>query len=180
MIRWFWNLLYETERRDFLSAFGLEESVQRLAAATERPSYRSVRETAIGKVSASRVRLHRYRPTLNNGLKPIFVGRFVEERRRVILRGKFSAAPFVKFFMTVWLAFAALWTLGALHSLLTGATRAWGFPLAGLALFAGGVALVWMCKRMARHDVAWLCAVIAEALACAPDPSHARRASMSI
>ena len=164
MIRWFWNLLYESQPMDFVSAFGLEESVQRLAAATERPNYRSTEETAIGTVSESRVRLHRYIPTLSNGLKPVFVGRFVRERGRVVLKGRFSSAPFGKVFMTVWFAFLGFMTVFGFHAVLTGAVRDWLFPLSTLGLFGGAVAVVWWCRRMARKDVAWLSELIERAL----------------
>ena len=58
MFQWFWRLLYESTPAEFRSTFGLEESVERLRAATKRSVFSSLGETAaVGKVSEQGVRL---------------------------------------------------------------------------------------------------------------------------
>ena len=159
-----WLGLYGSLAKDFPSAFNLEESVERLAAASETPNYRSTTDTAIGKVSVSRVRLHRYNPRVGNGLKPLFVGRFVRERGRVVLRGRFTVSPFGKSFMTIWFAFLLFMTFFGVKHVLTADPRAWPLPLTGAGLLAFGAVMVWWCNRLGRDDVAWLSELITRSL----------------
>jgi hypothetical protein len=63
MFQWEWRLLYESTAAEFRSAYGLDESVERLRAATKRSVFSSLGETvAVGKVSKEGVRLQRVIP----------------------------------------------------------------------------------------------------------------------
>src|SRR5437868_10832430 len=111
MIRWLWNLLYGAEAKDFVSSFGLEESVRRLAASTGRSLFSfPATQMAVGEVSASKVSLQRVVPMVRNGFKPYFIGNFLNEDGRVVLKGRFTMSRYTKAFMSLWFSFIAFWT----------------------------------------------------------------------
>jgi hypothetical protein len=169
MIRWFLDLLYGEVPAEFASAFGLEESVQRLSAATRRSVFSAfLNQTAVGTVRADRVSLQRVIPFCGNSFKPFFTGSFQVVNGRVILSGTFTMLWWVKIFQSFWFAFCLL---GSVLSILPTFRRepdAWWLPLACLGLFAAGVALVWFGKWLSRNDFAWLSAVIRDTLTIEP------------
>lgn len=79
-----------------------------------------------------------------------------------------------KVFMTVWLAFALVWTiLAALAVLravrddpgkLDGGAMPLLFPLVGIGFFVVGVAFVRACWWLSRNDIPYLTSVIQAAL----------------
>jgi hypothetical protein len=169
MIRWLIDLLYGGIPAEFESAFGLEESVRRLSAATGRSVFSALmHQAAVGTVRADRVSLQRVIPFVGNSFKPFFIGSFRASNGRVILSGKFTMLWWVKAFMTFWLGFCLLWTAMAILPLLARDPRTWWFPFAGLGMFAAGTAFVWFCKWTSRKDIPWLSAVIWDALAKEP------------
>jgi len=172
MARWFWNLIYEAEQKEFVSSFGLEESVQRLSAVTGRSVFSSLtNQMAVGKVTESAVRLQRVVPMVGNSFKPFFIGAFVEDGGRVVLTGRFTMSLYSKIFMSIWFGFIAFWTVLALLPFLTQDSNTWWFPFFGIGMFAAGIGLVWGCKWLARNDAAWLTAVIQKALSCKEPPN---------
>jgi hypothetical protein len=159
-------MLFDSTPAEFRSAFGLDESVERLRAATRRSAFASAGETAaVGKVSESGVRLRRVRPMLRNSFQPIFVGRFEQRGIGVVLQGKFTMSPFVKVFMTFWFGMVGLF---ALASLISGfnprGPHATFFRLQPFLMICFGIALVAACRWLARNDAQWLSGVIGEAL----------------
>ena len=92
MIRQAFDWLYGSAPAVFESAFGFEESVRRLAAATERSALRSIgREVAIGRVTCERVSIYKSHQLLTKrAIKMAFIGRFHEVNGRVLLTGRFS------------------------------------------------------------------------------------------
>jgi hypothetical protein len=172
MIRWFWNLLYGAEAKVFVSTYELEESVRRLAAATSRSVFSPLAEQmAVGKVTESHVSLRRVMRRVGNGFKPHFIGHFVNERGRVVLKGRFTIALFVKVFMSVWFGFLALWICLGIRPLLARDPSAWWLPVFGIGIFLAAVALVWGCKWLARNDAAWLAQLIQDALSSNEPPN---------
>jgi hypothetical protein len=167
------GLLYGSTPAEFVSAYGLSESVERLAAATKRSVFSSWGETsAVGKVSESQVRLQRVIPMVNNSFKPFFFGRFEVRDGVTVLSGRFALTLFVKIFMTVW--FGMLLLIGG--GILVSAVKAQGSapPLVliqPLLMVGGGVLLVAFGKWLSRHDVAWLSSVIERALGSAVEGS---------
>jgi hypothetical protein len=165
MMRWFGNLIYGAAPKEFLSSFGLEESVQRLSAATGRSIFSSfTSQMAVGKVTQSQVRLQRTIPMVGNGFKPFFIGSFVSEGGRVVLKGRFTMSIYSKIFISIWFGFLACWTVLALLVFLIRDPGAWWLPLFGVGMFAFGIALVRGCQWLARNDAAWLSRVIDKAL----------------
>jgi hypothetical protein len=174
MIHWFINLLYGGLPAEFESAFSLEESVQRLATATERS--RSVfssitREVAVGTVREDRVSLERAIPFVGNSFKPLFTGRFHRLDGRVILSGQFTMPLWVKVFMTFWFGF---WLVAILLSLAHD-PRTWWAPFAEIGMFAAGAAFVWFCKWISRTDIPWLSVVVHNALSREPPNNRLQR-----
>jgi hypothetical protein len=160
------GLLYGSSPAEFVSVYGLSESVERLAAATKRSVFSSWGETsAVGKVSESQVRLQRVIPMINNSFKPFFLGRFEVRDGVTVLTGRFTLTPFVKIFMTVWFGMLLLIGGGILVSGIKAPGSAPPFVLfQPLLMVGGGVLLVAFGKWLSRNDVAWLSSVIARAL----------------
>ena len=173
MIHQLLDLLYGAVPADFESAFGLEESVRRLSAATERSVFGALtHQAAVGRVSEARVSLQRVNPFVRNSFKPFYIGEFREINGRLVLSGRFTMLWWVKAFMTFWFGFCLLWTALAILPLLARDPHTWWFPFAGVGMFAVGVAFVALCKRLARNDVPWLSKVIQDALSKQPPNSR--------
>ena len=155
------------------SKYSLEESVIRLKGDTKRSVFSSLfKQNAVGKVSASKVSLQRVIPFFGNSFKPIFVGKFREEKGKVYLKGKFTTFLFSKIFMAVWFSFALLWTaLAIMQVSQTFATQAdrplvelFLFPLGGVAFIGIGVLIIKFCWKLSAKDIDYLKKVIVEAL----------------
>jgi hypothetical protein len=168
------GLLYGSTPAEFVSAYGLSESVERLAAATKRSVFSSWGETsAVGKVSESQVRLQRVIPMVNNSFKPFFFGRFEVRDGVTMLTGRFTLTPFVKIFVTVWVGMLLLVGGGMLASGVKTPGSAPPFVLIQpLLMVVGGVLLVAFGKWLSRNDVAWLSSVIGRALGNAVEGSN--------
>ena len=166
MIRWFSQLLYGSSPAEFRSAYGLAESVERLRSATKRSVFSAMGETtAVGKVTAEKVRLQRVIPMVGNSFKPFFIGHFEERGRVAVLTGEFTMLGVVKVFMTFWLGMTALFAGAALLGLFhVVGPNAWLFRLQPFLMMAFGIGLVAAGKWFARNDAAWLSDVIERAL----------------
>ncbi len=163
MFRWLWRLIYESTPAEFRSAVGLDESVERLHAATKRSVFSALSEAAaVGKVTKDSVRLQRVIPMVGNSFKPFFLGRFHVSEGRVLLTGRFTMLPIVKVFMTFWFGMVALGSVGFLLAAVS--TMPVPAVLAPLVMLGGGLAMVAFGKWLARNDVAWLSEVIEGAL----------------
>jgi hypothetical protein len=167
------GLLYGSSPAEFVSVYGLSESVQRLAAATKRSVFSSWGDTsAVGKVSESQVRLQRVIPMMNNSFKPFFFGRFEVRDGVTVLTGRFTLTLFVKIFMTVWFGMLLLVGGGILVSGVKAQGSAPPFLLfQPLLMVGGGVLLVAFGRWLSRNDVAWLSSVIGRALGNAVEGS---------
>jgi hypothetical protein len=166
MFRWFVCLLYDSTPAEFLSAYGLAESVDRLSAATKRSVFSALAETtAVGKVSEKIVRLQRVIPMVRNSFKPFFIGHFEVRGDVTVLIGKFTMLPLAKVFMSFWFVMCGLFE----GAVLLGGFKPEGpnatfFLLQPLLMIGGGIALVAAGKWFARNDAAWLSELIATAL----------------
>jgi hypothetical protein len=166
MIQWLGRLLYESTPAEFRSAFGIEESVERLQAATKRSAFSAIGEAAaVGKVSPDLVRLQRVTPMVRNSFKPFFVGRFESRDGVTLLAGRFGMSLFTKIFMTFWLGMVALFGVGFLvGSLSATASYPRQIVIGPFLMLIAGMGFVALGKWFARNDVAWLSGVIGRAL----------------
>jgi hypothetical protein len=162
----FRDLLYGSTPVEFKSAFDLEESVARLQRHTKRFAFAALSESAAtGPVSASRVRLQRVIPMVGNSFKPFFFGSFeTRDGGGVYLVGRFTMHRFAKLFMTIWFSALLLMGISAAVASIASDGNIAALVLGVFAMFAAGVGLVAFSKWLARHDIAWLTAVIERAL----------------
>jgi hypothetical protein len=166
MIQWLRRLLYESTPAEFRSAFGIEESVERLRAATKRSAFSALGEAAaVGKVSQDEVRLQRVTPMVRNSFKPFFVGRFESRDGSTLLSGQFGMSLFSKIFMTFWLGMVALFGVGFfVGNLRATASYPRQIVFGPFLMLIAGLGLVALGKWFARNDVAWLTGIIGRAL----------------
>ena len=142
MLRWFRELLHGEEPAVFPSRYPVEVAVHRLREATSRTVLETLfRQGAVGIVSSGNVALRRHRPFFHNDFSVQFMGTFITEDSKVSLRGGFRLGRFVSLFMTVWLGFAALWTVLAIFFTLVDPAN-WPLPFAGGGMFAIGTFFV--------------------------------------
>ncbi len=177
MIRSFVRGLYGSEPKEFVSAFGLAESVTRLQAATKRSVWSALAETAaVGKVSENAVRLQRVIPMINNSFKPFFIGRFELRGGVTVLTGRFTLLPLVKAFMSFWFGVTGVAAVVILVASSVGkGPDSAIFVLQPPLMIAFGIGLVAVGKWFARNDVAWLSGVIAGALGSPLDVAALRQ-----
>jgi hypothetical protein len=165
MIRWFVNLIYGSISVEWESAYGLEESVSRLRAATKRSVFSALAEpAAVGTVTESRVKLQRVIPMVRNSFKPFLVGQFVKRGEHVFLVGRFTMLGFVKVFMTVWFGFLFVFGVAAPFAQTTSKSFTLAFVFGPITMCGFGVGLVWFGKWLARNDAAWLADVVYRAI----------------
>jgi hypothetical protein len=165
MFRKLTSLIFASADSRYESAYSLEESLQRLRAATTKSHFGALaRQAAIGKVTESLVSLQRSIPFVQNSFKPFFVGRFETSGNGVVLVGQFSMHWSTKAFMVFWFGFCVLWTVLATSAVLSKPSVDWFFPLAGVGMVTAGTVLVLLGKWFARNDVQWLSRVLNEAL----------------
>ncbi len=160
---------------EFESAFGLAESVARLKDATRGSVFSNLaHETIVGRVSERRVRLQRTVPTMHNGFKPYFTGRFIERDGRIFLVGRFHRHWLVRVFMTLWFTVSA-WIAVTSAALQWGSThRHWGAVAGGGLMLVAGLALVGTGAWLSRMDRARIAGAIESTLS---GPAHADRAA---
>lgn len=164
MIQSVTQFLYGSTPAEFKSAFGLQESVERLRAATKRSAFSALAQSAaVGPVKETKVRLQRVIPMFQNSFKPSFFGRFDVRPDGVYLSGRFSLLPLVKIFMTFWLGGTIV--IGVVFG--AGAQSQGASPWGMLGCFgmtAFGIGLIALGKWLARNDADWLSNVIRTAL----------------
>jgi hypothetical protein len=148
---------------EFESAFGMQESVERLRAATQRRAFFPTKEVAAGAVTESRVSLQRVIPMVSNSFKPFFVGRFEQRGTKVFLVGHFTLNRLVKLFMGFWLFGVASISLTA--TLANGRVQdKLPFALVGIGMLLFATLLLRFGNWLSGKDPVWLSRVIREAL----------------
>jgi hypothetical protein len=166
MLRAIRSFLYGATPASFESPYTMQESVERLRAATKRSVFGALTaQAAVGKVSEGRVLLQRAIPFVGNSFKPFFVGHFESSAGGTRLVGHFTMHWLVKVFNTFWFGFCLLWTVSAIGIVgASGTLENWYFPFFGVGMLALGTLLVQVGKWFARNDAAWLTNVITNAL----------------
>ncbi|QYF94903.1 hypothetical protein KY495_06910 [Massilia sp. PAMC28688] len=165
MVRWFFQFLYGSVPVRFVSQYSIAEAILRLSKVV-KPSVLSsfAGQCAVGTVSQSKVRVERVIPFVGNAWKPFFYGTFTAGEAGAVLEGAFKFSAFTRIFMSIWFGFILFWTLLATVAILQNSPADLWFPLAGVGMFAAGVAMVRVGKWFARNDVAWLTQLIAQEL----------------
>ncbi|WP_426662844.1 hypothetical protein [Rhodanobacter aciditrophus] len=164
MYRWIKDLWVGSEPVEFVSSYGLAESVERLKAATKKWSLFNVSEqAAAGRVSEARVSLQRVIPMVGNSFKPVFVGRFEQAQGKVVLTGRFRLSWFARLFMAYWFGFCALFVALSLVAAIHKPPAAL-MSLAGAGMFALGLGMTRLFAWFSRNDPVWLSEVIRTAL----------------
>ncbi len=159
------NLLFGSSSAEFESAFPLQESIERLRAATKRTIFGALsQESAVGKVTEERVSLFRVIPFWGNSFAPFFVGSFRQVGNRVLLTGRFTMHWLVKVFSAIWFGGILYWTITAFVIVSREASPDWLFPLFGVGMLVAGILFLLLCKWFARNDPEWLSGVIRGAL----------------
>jgi hypothetical protein len=157
----FFDLLYGGIPAHFESAFGLDESVERLSAVTRDFPIFTRQLVAMGEVSRYYVSLQRPQ-SFRNGFAPHFEGEFREIDGRVQLTGRFTLISFAKTFMTIWFGITILFLVVALRQMRGGVL------LMTMALFACGILGLGMSREGWRNDISWLSRLIQDALSDKP------------
>ena len=166
------GLLFGSIPARFESDFTLEESIERLSAATQPLAFGSFfEEGAVGEVTESRVVLQRVIPAVGNSFKPFFKGSFRLENERVVLDGRFTMLLFVKIFTGVFVAFSLFFAALGIVQSAQGDPKGHGIAIVGTAMAAFCMVLVWLSRWLARNDVQWLSSLITTALCKEPLPS---------
>src|SRR5262249_19055188 len=108
----FFAPLFGSTSAEFLSDYGLQESVERLKAVVKQSVLQTLfEEAAMGKVCPDRVSIWRNTPMFGNSFRPFFIGSFQERSGRVLVAGVFTVHWSVKVFMTFWFGFLGLLTV---------------------------------------------------------------------
>jgi hypothetical protein len=162
------NFLYGSDPVEWECAYGLDESVERLRAATKKSSFSVLAEPAVvGTVTQSKVKLQRVIPMVRNSFKPFFIGQFVVRGHRVFLVGRFTLPGLVKIFMSCWFGFLGIFAIVAVAQTSFGtapASQTFALVIGPIAMGAFGVGLVAFGKWLARNDTAWLKEVVQGAI----------------
>jgi hypothetical protein len=169
MIKWPWTLLFASTPARFESAYGLDESVQRLAAASRRSRFAAPKsQEMVGEVTVSLVSLVRVMPLARNSFKPCFRGAFTSVGGRTLLIGAFGMHPAVRVFMCIWFGFLlAIELPGTWQIVVKGGNPGLLASFADMLCF--GWAMLYFGNWLARNDIAWLSGRIQQALAELPE-----------
>ena len=160
MNQWLWNIFeYDSTPVIFESAYGLDESVRRLAA--ER-NVSSTLTYADGKVTAQAVVLHREVPLAAPAVNPYFYGKFQIDGDKVQLIGSFSLHRLARVIIPIYIWFLIFWKIFSLIMIIS--THQWWMPLFGIGLFIIILGALLLAKWFTRGDIAWLTQVIEKAL----------------
>lgn len=167
--------LYPSQPLSFEAPGPVSEAVRRLRSAVKRTALQTpFREALVGSVSPSRVVLRRHRPWIGNDLGPTFVGRFVQRPDSVRLEGALTLHPFARRFVSLSVAFLALFLAVAvvriavaLSPTVAGDPRM-GDELFFLAVVLGGalygIGLLRLSRWFSRKDGPYIATRIATAL----------------
>ena len=164
MLRAIRSAIFGTETFEVYSPLPAAEALQRLKNATDSSLLGPLAGQAMtGRVSEEKIKLERSISFLQNAFKPVFVGKIETHTRGSVLRGTLGLPWSVKAFMSFWLGFCALWTVGAAIAV-AAKPEAWFFPLAGIGLVIAGYGIIRLGQWFARNDKQYLERTIQAAL----------------
>ena len=145
----------------------VDDSVVALAACCMPLASRSlVSQWLIGSVTRGSVRLERRIRGQQNSFRPVFSGDFRTHGDKVVLVGEFGMAAGTQGFLMFWCGAAGAAALACLYAaLVQDQPRAWMGVVLGAGLLGACVAIVRIGKSAAADDIAWMTALMREALA---------------
>lgn len=159
MLQWFWNIVdYDATPVVFASAYGLNESVRRLAVAS---SLSPGLFFAIGTVTAQKVSLRRGFALGKNGSSPVFMGKFQQVDDKVQLVGSFSLGRYSKFYFAFCFCFMIILIVGSFFKSV--GTTNWWMPLSDIGMLIVWVSVMFLGRWLARNDIARLSQLIEKA-----------------
>ncbi|WP_093283306.1 hypothetical protein [Verrucomicrobium sp. GAS474] len=171
LIRAFLEWAYSDRFVTFQSAYSLDESVRRLQDRVKPEGLSSLfKEGIIGWVKPRTVRLRRRIPPFPDNSITIFVGRFEKDETGVFLKGRFTTFLLIRLFGTLWLSFAALWTLLAvlvaskMHRDLAPTSQVIVPPLMGVFMCLIGTLFFRFGWKASQKEILKLSSPIQEAL----------------
>jgi hypothetical protein len=149
-------ILYGGEPGEFQTSLGVDAAVTRLRATTKSTVFQTLfSQSAVGSIRSDKVSIRRYRPFISNDFAPRFVASFTSDGKTTLLKGTYRMSTYIQVFMTVWLGFAALWTLMTLL-LVVGQPDIWFFPIFGSAMLAAGIGFLAFARWLGAKDIQWL------------------------
>ena len=157
-----------TKNLQFESSKPLEESVESLSSKTHQSYWKlflsgNVHDSLLmGSVKKEKVKLCRKRARIINSLTPFFYGKFAQYNGKVYLQGKFTMHPFVKIFLTVYLAVLFSFLLIGLIILFDSSSQSFGVIWLGGCL--GLLVLLWIWKKLSFGNIEWISNEIKTAL----------------
>ena len=149
------------------SVHSIPDSVALLAARCMPANARSlVSHWMTGEVRPGGVRLMRRVKGQRNSFSPVFTGYCRTQGGKVVLVGEFGMPIGSQGFLVLWCGAVGAVILACLHgALLQAQPRAWTGVGIGVALMAACIAILRIGKASSAGDVAWMTAVMREALA---------------
>ncbi len=166
----------------FVSAYPLQESIERLRSQTKRSVFAGLfRQEAVGRISEQKVTLQRVTPFFGNCFKPIFRGQFRHDANAAVLEGQFTRFTFTKVFMGFWVGFGLLWLLLSCVISLGTAFKpdktaddyiTIFAPTFGVGMLMLGYLLVRLGWWWSRGDIEYLSGVITQALGAEQPPNR--------
>ena len=162
-----WSLVHGAEPVEMRFDVPPAAAVERLRGEVGRTFLAAlVSGKMVGRVRADGVSLRRVTP-FANAFRPVLEGRLEADGDGTRLTGTLRIREFERAFVTLWLGGACAST--AIVVALALRDRLWAgaglMGLAGTALFAAGLGLVWLGRRLSRGDRRWLEERIARAVA---------------
>lgn len=170
--------LFDWIHCDFESRYLIDKSIERLDNVTIKNPLRLFSGVSkIGKVfgivKRNRVCLSRYPfPFFGNTiLRPIFVGLFKVDGKKVILSGKFTIHLIAKLFLIFWFSFMSLWILMLCVAGITSPPKDSEEVIIFVIMLLSGIGMLFFMiltviigKWLVRNDITYISQVIETAL----------------
>lgn len=163
------GFLFRGQPARFVSDYSVAESVERLKGAQRNPPpSRWRKEVVKGTVAADDVRLTRAPQGERNPMTPWFTGEFAVEQGRTVLTGAFAPSDGARLFLVCWFGMLLVFAGFGLRTVGFDSPAVWLGAGVMTVLFFFGWALMAIGRQMARPHIAWLSALIEQALKAPP------------
>ena len=162
MIRHIFSFLHATEEVHLDFSISASEAEKRLRQRVN--SCIGLKEALVGNVS-NKVWLMRGVPFFQNSFRPILVGKFTNNMKGCAFIGEFRLHRLVQMSISVWVAFAILWSIVAIIIVLAqGQFEKIPFAFGGLGMAFVGEIFVRFGMFLSRYDKKWILRKVEEAI----------------